>query len=119
MDSLEEINNDGAEDRKIGTVQSRAAETYTITAYCPCVKCCGKTNGITASGEKATEGVTVAMDKSMPFGTKIYIDGVGERIVQDRGGAIKGNRIDLYFDSHQEALNFGRQIKEVTIMKGE
>lgn len=52
----------------------------------------------------------------MPFGTKIYIDGVGERIVQDRGGAIKSNRIDLYFDSHQEALNFGRQTKEVTIL---
>lgn len=52
----------------------------------------------------------------MPFGTKIYIDGVGERIVQDRGGAIKGNQIDLYFDSHQEALNFGRQTKQVTIL---
>lgn len=89
---------------------------YIITAYCHCSKCCGKTNGITASGVKATEGVTVAMDKLMPFGTKIYIDGVGERIVQDRGGAIKGNRIDLYFDSHQEALNFGRQTKEVTIL---
>ena len=65
---------------------------------------------------ESTEGVTVAMDKSMPFGTKIYIDGVGERIVQDRGGAIKGNRIDLYFGSHQEALNFGRQTKQVTIL---
>ena len=89
---------------------------YKITAYCPCERCCGKTDGITASGEKAVEGVTVAMDKSIPFGTKVYIDGVGERIVQDRGGAIKGNRIDLYFDSHQEALNFGRQTKQVTIL---
>lgn len=89
---------------------------YTITAYCHCSKCCGKSDGITASGVKATEGITVATDKSMPFGTKIYIDGVGERIVQDRGGAIKGNRIDLYFDSHQEALNFGRQTKYVTIL---
>ena len=80
------------------------------------MKCCGKSDGITASGVKAIEGITVAMDKSMPFGTKIYIDGVGERIVQDRGGAIKGNRIDLYFDDHQSALNFGRQIKEVTIL---
>ena len=89
---------------------------YKITAYCPCKKCCGKSDGITASGEKAIEGITVAMDKSIPFGTKIYIDGVGERIVQDRGGAIKGNRIDLYFDSHQEALNFGRQTKQVAIL---
>ena len=99
-------------------IEEKHIERYTVTAYCPCVKCCGKTNGITASGEKAVEGVTVAMNKSIPFGTKIYIDGVGERIVQDRGGAIKGNRIDLYFDSHQDALNFGRQTKQVTIIKG-
>jgi 3D (Asp-Asp-Asp) domain-containing protein len=89
---------------------------YVITAYCPCQKCCGKTDGITASGKKAVQGVTIATDKSIPFGTKIYIDGVGERIVQDRGGAIKGNRIDLYFENHQEALNFGRQTRKVTIL---
>ena len=80
------------------------------------MECCGKTDGITASSVKAVEGVTAAMDKSIPFGTKIYIEGVGERIVQDRGGAIKGNRIDLYFDDHQSALNFGRQTKQVTIL---
>ena len=115
MDSVEEVADDGAENTEIKTVQP-IVEEYVITAYCHCVKCCGKSDGITASGEKAVEGITVATDKSIPFGTKIYIDGVGERIVQDRGGAIKGNRIDLYFDSHQEALNFGRQTKEVTIL---
>ena len=97
-------------------IRNNKSNKYVITAYCPCVKCCGKTDGITASGVKAVEGITVAMNKSIPFGTKIYIDGVGERIVQDRGGAIKGNKIDLYFDSHQKALEFGRQIKEVTIL---
>ena len=115
MVGVEEITDDGAKNTEVETVQP-IIEEFIITAYCPCMKCCGKTDGITASGDKATEGVTVAMDKSMPFGTKIYIDGVGERIVQDRGGAIKGNRIDLYFDSHQEALNFGRQTKQVTIL---
>lgn len=115
MDSVEEVADDGAEDTEIRTVQP-IVEEYVITAYCHCVKCCGKTDGITASGDKATEGVTVAMDKSMPFGTKIYIDGVGERIVQDRGGAIKGDRIDLYFENHQDAMNFGRQTKQVTIL---
>ena len=112
---MEENIGDGAKDTEIEEVQPVIKE-YVITAYCPCVRCCGKSDGITASGVKATEGVTVAMDKSMTFGTKIYIDGVGERIVQDRGGSIKGNRIDLYFDSHQEALNFGRQTKQVTIL---
>lgn len=112
---MEESIGDGAKNTEVKTEQP-IVEEYVITAYCHCTKCCGKTDGITASGDKATEGVTIAMDKSMPFGTKIYIDGVGERIVQDRGGAIKGNRIDLYFDSHQEALNFGRQTKQVTIL---
>ena len=115
MGGLEENIGDGAKDTEIEEVQPVIKE-YVITDYCPCVKCCGKSDGITASGEKAIEGITVAMDKSISFGTTIYIDGVGERIVQDRGGAIKGNRIDLYFDSHQEALNFGRQTKQVTIL---
>lgn len=116
MDGVEEIADDGAEDKPIETVQQSITESYIITAYCPCVECCGKTDGITASGEKATQGITVAMNKSIPFGTKIYIDGVGERIVQDRGGAIKGNKIDLYFDSHKKALEFGRKTKQVTIL---
>lgn len=119
---MEEINNDGARDTEVETAKQHETtkqyetETYTITAYCPCVKCCGKTDGITASGVKAVEGITIATDKSIPFGTRIYIDGVGERIVQDRGGAIKGNRIDIYFNDHQSALNFGRQTKQVTIL---
>jgi 3D (Asp-Asp-Asp) domain-containing protein len=116
MDIAEQVDGNGAENNEVKTIQQSVTETYIITAYCPCVKCCGKTDGITASGEKAVQGITVAMDKTKPFGTKIYIDGVGERIVQDRGGAIKGNRIDLYFNDHQSALEFGRQLKEVTIL---
>ena len=116
MDSVEEVQSDGAEDREVEEVQQSNGKNYVITAYCACMECCGKTDGITASCVKAVEGVTVAMDKSIPFGTKIYIDGVGERIVQDRGGAIKGNKIDLYFDTHQEALSFGRQTRQVTIL---
>lgn len=97
-------------------VQKISLGEYKLTAYCDCVKCCGKTDGITASGVKATEGVTVAADRSLPFGTKIYIDG-HEYTVQDRGGAIKGNKIDVYFDSHQDALEFGVQYKEIFTMK--
>lgn len=83
---------------------------YTVTAYCPCVKCCGKTNGVTASGAVATEGRTIAAD--MPFGTKVTIEGIGERIVEDRGGAIKGDKIDVFMNSHSEALKFGvRKLK--------
>lgn len=121
MDSVEEINNDGAEDTEVEAVQP-IVEEYAITAYCACYDCCNKNPtdkgyGITASGAKAQQGITVAADtKVLPFGTKIYIEGVGERIVQDTGSKIKGKKIDLYFDSHQEALNFGRQIRQVTIL---
>jgi 3D (Asp-Asp-Asp) domain-containing protein len=119
MDSISTDSNVRKENRKEEQIHrevgNRTIECV-ITAYCHCAKCCGKTDGITASSVKAVEGVTVAMDKSIPFGTKIYIDGVGERIVQDRGGAITGNRIDLYFNEHQSALNFGRQTKQVTIL---
>lgn len=115
MDSVEEIADDGAEDREIEEVQP-VVEEYVITAYCSCAKCCGKSDGITATGTKATEGRTIAVDPNkIPYGTKVVIDGQ-TYIAEDCGGAIKGNRIDLYFDSHQDALNFGRQTKEVTIL---
>lgn len=98
------------------TQKAKKTITMVVTAYCPCRKCCGKTDGITASGVKAKQGVTVAADTRLfPFGTKLEIDGK-IYIVQDRGGAIKGNYIDLFFNTHQQALNFGRQTKEVTIL---
>lgn len=79
------------------------------TAYCPCVKCCGKNDGITATGVKAKANHTVAADpKVLPYGTEILC-GMGEFVVEDCGGAIKGNRVDFFFDSHEEALKFGRQ----------
>ena len=83
------------------------------TAYCPCVKCCGKDDGITATSVKARANRTVAADPNiLPYGTEILC-GMGEFVVEDCGGAIKGNRVDFFFDSHEEALKFGRQ--EITI----
>lgn len=79
---------------------------YKITYYCACMKCCGKTNGITASGEKVKAGITVAAPKEFPFGTKLLING-NTYIVQDRGGAIKNKRIDIYCETHEEALKNG------------
>ena len=64
-----------------------------------------------------TSGRTIAVDPSIiPYGTSVEIEGIGVRIAEDCGGAIKGNRIDLLFDTHQEALNFGKQIKQVKIL---
>ena len=91
--------------------------TATLTAYCPCVKCCGKSDGITASGTQATAGRTVAVDtRLIPYGTEISIDGK-TYIAEDCGGKVKGYTIDVFFDSHEEALNFGRQTKIVKIYK--
>lgn len=90
---------------------------YKVTAYCGCVSCCGKSNCITASGTKCKEGRTIAADTSvLPFGTKVVIDG-HTYTVEDRGGAIDGNRIDVYFDSHQDALNWGVKYIDVYVKK--
>ena len=86
---------------------------YEATAYCPCVECCGKNDGITASGTKATENRTIAADPDIfPYGTVLLIDGE-EYVVEDCGGMIKGKRLDIYFDSHEDAVEYGRQIVEV------
>jgi 3D (Asp-Asp-Asp) domain-containing protein len=73
--------------------------------------------GITASGEQAQEGVTAACPPSMAFGTVIEIDGMGERICQDRGGAITEGHIDVYMGDLKDAIKFGRQKRNVRIMK--
>ena len=94
--------------------------TYTITAYCPCERCCGKDPsdpfyGITATGTVATEGRTVAADPDvLPYGTIIYINGHAYTI-EDCGGGVKGKQIDLYFDSHEDALEWG--VQEIEVME--
>ena len=88
---------------------------YKITAYCPCAKCCGKATGRTASGTMATAGRTVAAPKNFSFGTKISINGK-TYVVEDRGGAIKGNRIDLFVNSHSEALRWGVKYLPVKVL---
>lgn len=100
-----------------------AKETYagefTVTYYCGCTECCGKTDGITASGTLAQEGITVAADWTMlPPGTKIFIEGIGFRTVEDKGGAIKGNRLDVFMDSHDAALEAGTGQAKVYIIGG-
>jgi 3D (Asp-Asp-Asp) domain-containing protein len=87
--------------------------TMEISAYCPCTRCCGPhARGITASGLPVKRGM-VAAPKIIPFGTVVEIKGLGRFTVQDRGGAIKGNRLDVYYPTHKEALRFGVQRCEV------
>lgn len=89
-------------------------KTFLATAYCPCWNCCGKTDGITATGVKATAGRTIAADPNViAYGTEVIIND-HTYVVEDCGGAIKGDRIDIYFDTHWEALQFGMQ--ELTVL---
>ena len=107
------ITSRGSYSREIGT--SGQSGVYKVTAYCACMQCCGKTNGITASGTHATANRTIAAPKTFAFGTKVVINGV-TYTVEDRGGAIQGNRIDIYMDTHSEALQWGVRYLEVDVL---
>lgn len=89
--------------------------TYKITAYCSCSKCCGKTTGRTASGTIATAGRTVAASSKFAFGTKLNIGG-HIYTVEDRGGAVNGNKIDIFVNSHAEALQWGVKYLPVSVV---
>lgn len=93
---MEDYNNPPAEPTKT------YLGTYYITGYDICYSCCGKIDGITASGAYATVGRTIAAPSNLPFGTRLYIDGIGERVVEDRGGSISGQRLDILCNNHSE-----------------
>lgn len=97
------------------TSSSSTVKLYKVTAYCSCSKCCGKSNGITSSGKKATAGRTIAAPSSFAFGTKVIINGK-EYVVEDRGGAINGNHIDIYMNSHSAAISWGVKYLPVEII---
>jgi len=94
-----------------------------VTAYCPCKKCCGENaQGITASGHEISYNQSrfVAADTDrLPFGTKLIIPGYSTTAVEviDRGGAIKGHKLDVFYPTHEEALQWGRQFIDVTIVE--
>lgn len=75
---------------------------FYVTGYDICMDCCGKLDGITASGAVAQIGRTVAAPQSIPFGTTLYIEGIGERVVEDRGGLVTGEHLDVLCANHSE-----------------
>jgi 3D (Asp-Asp-Asp) domain-containing protein len=100
------------------------SETFagTVTAYCPCEKCCqGSADGITASGHRIRPGDKLAAaDKRFKFGRMISVPGYNQGRpvpILDRGGAIKGNKIDVLFPTHREALEWGVQTLQMKIEK--
>lgn len=79
------------------------------TAYCSCEKCCGWSTGITYSGTQATAGRTVGANLSQfPLGTVLVIDG-HEYVVEDTGAGVGKNHVDIYMNSHEEAVEYGKK----------
>ncbi|MFD2115485.1 ubiquitin-like domain-containing protein [Paenibacillus yanchengensis] len=93
----------------------KVLKNVTLTAYHAGKESTGKGPGDpyyrkTASGTEVTEGKTIAVDpKVIPMGWWVYIDGIGFRRAEDKGGAIKGNKIDVFFESPSKVKKFGRK----------
>jgi len=83
--------------------------TINASAYTAAADECGKNDGITASGIQVQKSRTLACPPEYPFGATIRIDGMGTYVCEDRGGAIKGNKFDIYMETKKEAFAFGRR----------
>lgn len=101
--------------------RSSRRQVFTVTAYTAGPESTGKrpgdpAYGITASGKRVKEGRTLACPPELPFGTEVYIPYFDQTFVcEDRGGAIKGKRLDVYMESREQALKFGKRKLEVEI----
>ena len=84
--------------------------TFRLTYYCPCAQCCDVATGLTATGVVAAQGETIAVDPSViPYGSRVIVNG-HIFIAQDCGGAIKGNRIDIFVNTHDmtnQSIEYG------------
>lgn len=95
---------------------------FKLTGYCSCAECCSKwaydrPDGIVygAIGEELKEGYSIAVDPNViPYNSEVIINGKTYE-AQDCGGAIKGDRIDVYFEDHDKALEFGVQYAEIFV----
>lgn len=91
--------------------------TMVATGYDGCYECNKPYYGQPSYiGLPLRRGIVAVDPQVIRMGTRLYVEGYGEAIAADQGNAIKGNRIDLFFDSHQEALNFGKKTVKVTIL---
>lgn len=103
--------------------------TWRITAYCPCEKCCGewaknRPGGIVVGAEGTELQESYSAAAPLPFGTKLYIDGLGEYVVQDRTASwvtekYNNELVDIYFTDHEAAKQFGLQYHDVYIIESE
>ncbi len=99
----------------LASVKSGTVLSFVVTAYCPCVKCCDEySDGIFADGTPVGDRA-IAAGASIPFGTTIYVPGYGKAQVKDRGEAITEGCLDLYFNDHKTAREWGVKILDCTV----
>lgn len=93
--------------RLLEYIRAGIFEEFTLTAY---TVDCGNGDGVTSIGVVPQVGRTIAVDpRVIPYGSLVYVEGFGWRVAEDTGGAIKGNKIDLFVDSKSEAFQIGRR----------
>lgn len=99
-----------------GAPQGVSLGIFKTTAYCPCKGCSGSWGRSTSTGAVACANHTIAVDPSViPYGSRVMINGV-IYTAEDRGGAVKGNHIDIFFDSHSETQHYGTRNAEVFLL---
>lgn len=117
------VQNEKYIDFSFGDIHASNNGTFHMTAYCPCTRCCDQYGGspegkLGAIGTNVYEGTTVASDKNvLPYGSVVYIEGVGIRFVTDCGGAINHKEIDVYYRNHNDAKEFGNLYSNVWILQ--
>lgn len=94
-------------------VNMRPLGSFKATAYCPCARCCGRAGARTCTGTVPRANHTISVDpRVVPMGSKLLIDGV-VYTAEDQGSGVNGNKVDIFFNSHQEALRYG--VKKVQV----
>lgn len=107
----------GSRDTEITRGYTRSSVlSMEATAYCPC-SICGTGSGKTSLGTEARRGIAAVDPSVIPLGTIVYVEGYGLAIAADTGGNIRGNRIDLCFNNHSEAIQFGRKTVRVHVLR--
>lgn len=99
---------------EIGEIKYTKTMEMNVSAYTPY---CAGVDDVTASGTQVRRGVCAVDTSVIPFGTKIFVPGYGVAVAEDRGGAIKGNKLDIYMESYSEAIKWGRRNLTVYILE--
>lgn len=102
---------------RLDEIESLEIYSMEATAYTDDVASQGKWVGQTATGVKPQIGIVAVDPKVIPLGTKLYINGYGKAIAGDTGGAIKGNKIDLFLPNRGDCMRFGRQKVKVRVVE--